>query len=335
MPYIVNWFIYNSILPTWWVYVYVVAIWAASQCGSLFNYHAQLICYKFGLRVRAAVTTLIFRKSLYTTLNRNQTSGTIVNLMSQDAQLMLETLPLFMQGMLAPIQIAVTLGLMSQYLGPYTLISFAVVILSGPITGGLASRFGSLRAKIQQRSDNRLKYVKEFLTAIRIVKYYAWEVPFVRNIGATRDAQLEAVSKLLWVRAWLISVLTNIPSLGIGFTFFFWGIGHSMAFTSIFSAMTYLQMLRVRTFVSTTLNPLFLALLFYFTFICGLLTQISFGFSRCDSTSTLCRCPSFSCPCSSPSLASTSLPLAALPSSLCALRLRLASTMMILTVAVV
>jgi ABC-type multidrug transport system fused ATPase/permease subunit len=245
MPYLINWFLYNKMLPAYWVYVYTAAVFSAGICGSLFNYHAQLQTYKFGLRVRAAVTTLIYRKSLYTILGRSQTSGTIVNLMSTDAQLLLETLPLFMQGIFAPIQIAVTLGLLSRYLKAFTLISLGVAILAMPLTGLLAGKFQALRVKIQVKSDIRLKFVKEFLTAIRIVKYYAWEKPFVRNINQTRNNQLTSVKATLYVRAFLISLLTNVPALGIGLTFTFYGIKHSMQFEAVFSSMTYLGMLRI------------------------------------------------------------------------------------------
>jgi ATP-binding cassette subfamily C (CFTR/MRP) protein 1 len=245
MPYMINWFIFNKILPLWWVYVYATAIFAASITGSLFNYHAQLTTYRFGLRVRSAIITLIYRKSLYAILGRSQNTGTVVNMISTDAQLLLETLPLFMQGILAPVQIAVTLGLMSKYLKVYTLISLAVAILAFPATGFIAGKFSSVRSKVQIKSDIRLKFVKEFLTAIRIVKYYAWEKPFVKNIGDTRNDQLKAVQTLLYYRATLISILTNVPSLGIGFTFFFYGIKNNMDFNSVFSAITYLNMLRI------------------------------------------------------------------------------------------
>ena len=245
LPWLINWFLYSSALPTWWAYVYAVSIFMASTGGSLFNYHAQLMAYRFGLRIRAALTTLIYRKSLYAVLGRSSTSGTVVNLMSTDAQLLLETLPMFLQGVLAPFQVVVTLGLLSRYIGVYTLISLGVCVLAFPITGVFASRFTSLRAKVQSKSDVRLKFVKEFLTAIRIVKYYAWEKPFVQNIGVTRSNQLQSVYSLLMARAFLMAILSNVPTLGLGLTFFFYGIGNSMDFTNVFSAMAYLNLLRV------------------------------------------------------------------------------------------
>lgn len=245
MPYLINWFLYTDYLPTWWAYVYAVAIFAAAIGGSMYNYHAQLTTYRFGLRIRAAVTTLIYRKALYAILGRSSNTGTVVNLMSTDAQLVLETLPLFMQGVLAPVQIVVTLGLLSRYLHVFTLISLGVAIAAFPATAIIAGKFTAVRSKVQVKSDVRLKFVKEFLTAIRIVKYYAWEKPFVKNIGDTRTEQLRAVRSLLLARAALLSVVTNVPALGLGLTFFFYGIKHDMEYNTIFSAMAYLNLLRV------------------------------------------------------------------------------------------
>jgi len=245
MPYVTRWFVYAKILPFWWVFVYVTAIFCAQVCNLLFQYHTNLKCYDFGIRVRASLTTLIYRKSLFTPMGRTQTSGMVVNLISTDAQILLETLPFFIQGALAPIQIAVTLGLLSRYLHAFSLISLAVAVVAGPLSGILAGNLGFQMGMIQKKGDVRLKLVKEFLTAIRIVKYYAWEVPFLNNISKARLDQLAQVRSFLVGRAWLISILTNVPGVGIGLTFFFYGIKNSMNFEGVFSSLAYLNMLAI------------------------------------------------------------------------------------------
>jgi ATP-binding cassette subfamily C (CFTR/MRP) protein 1 len=245
MPHLIKWFTFAEMLPLWWVFVYVVAIFCAQTCNLLFQYHCMLCCYDFGIRVRASLTTLIYRKSLFTPLGRTQTSGMVVNLISTDAQILLETLPYFIQGVLAPFQIIITLGLLSRYLKAFCLISLAVAFVAGPISGILAGNIGFQMAMIQKKGDIRLKLVKEFLTAIRIVKYYAWEVPFLNNISKARLDQLAEVKRFLISRAWLISVLTNIPGLGIGLTFFFFGLKNNMNFEAVFSSLVYLNMLAI------------------------------------------------------------------------------------------
>lgn len=245
MPYLIRWFIYAEYFPLWWVFVYIVAIFVSQVTNVLFQYHTMLTCYSFGIRVRASLTTLVYRKSLYTSLSRTQTSGMVVNLISTDAQILLETLHFFIQGMYAPLMIIVVLGLLSMYLDAFCLISLAVALLATPITAILAGRLGIQMALIQKKGDTRLKLVKELLTAIRIVKYYAWELPFLRNIDQARLDQLVEVKRFLFARSWLLAVLINIPGVGIGLTFFFYGLKYNMKFESVFSAMVYLNMLAI------------------------------------------------------------------------------------------
>jgi ABC-type multidrug transport system fused ATPase/permease subunit len=97
---------------------------------------------------------------------------------------------------------------------------------------------------MQSHSDTRLKYIKELLTAIKIVKFYAWEKPFLRHIHSERESQLKYTQKTQLTRAFLVTVLSNVGSIGMGLTFLFYGIGHTMTTESTFSAMTYITMLR-------------------------------------------------------------------------------------------
>lgn len=245
MPHMIKWFTYNKQLPLWWAFVYVVAVFGAACAGSMFNYHSRMLTYLFGIRVRSAVTTLVYRKSLFVIMGRNQTTGMIVNLMSTDALVIMETLPNFMVGVLAPIQIAVTIGLLSQYIGPYGLVALAVALVATPMVVIFASNISRLRARMQSHSDTRLKFIKELMSAIRIVKFYAWEKPFLRHVDGARSQQLKYVARIQLMRALLITVLTNVASLGIGLTFFFYGLGHTLNLETTFSAITFLTMLRV------------------------------------------------------------------------------------------
>ena len=244
MPYMIQWFTYNKLLPMWWIFVYVAAVFGAAIAGSMFNYHSRMLTYLFGIRVRSAVTTLVYRKSLYVIMGKNQTTGMIVNLMSTDALVIMETLPNFMVGVLAPIQIAVTIGLLSRFIGPYGLVALAVALIATPAVAIFATRISRLRARMQSHSDSRLKFIKELMSAIRIVKFYAWEKPFLRHVDSARAQQLKYVQRIQLMRAVLITALTNVASTGIGLTFFFYGLNNTLTLEKTFSAMAFLAMLR-------------------------------------------------------------------------------------------
>lgn len=89
-----------------------------------------------------------------------------------------------------------------------------------------------------------MKLVKEFISAIRIVKYYAWEKPFTQNILNSREAELHQHRKSLAIRAEMVTILQNVPVVGTALTFIFYGIGRYLDFSAVFTAMAYLNLLR-------------------------------------------------------------------------------------------
>jgi len=76
------------------------------------------------------------------------------------------------------------------------------------------------------------------------VKYYAWEVPFQQNITASREAELVQLKSSTSVRAQMIVLLQNTPSLGIALTFVFYGINSALDYSSVFTSIALLNLLR-------------------------------------------------------------------------------------------
>jgi len=103
---------------------------------------------------------------------------------------------------------------------------------------------GEARFRQQKATDNRVKLMKEFVLAMRVVKYYAWEVPFRHGIDEAREAELSAVFDSLWVRGVMLFVLQNLPSLGIGLTFSFYSIANNLDVSSVFTTLALLNLLR-------------------------------------------------------------------------------------------
>lgn len=68
-----------------------------------------------------------------------------------------------------------------------------MLIIGLPISAFIGRRFKDYRWKIQQLADRRLKLTNELLAGVRIVKYYAWENAFMKNIDAARVLELVQV----------------------------------------------------------------------------------------------------------------------------------------------
>lgn len=231
--------------PDWWGYVYLVVVVLAGIMGSVFFYHSLLTSWIFGLRLRTALVTLIYRKALKISPSKTQSSGAVVNLMSTDAQLFMDTFVFFIQGFVAPIQIIVVIILLWLQIGPFSLISLVVLFLSVPFTAYFGKKTGDYRFLIQGITDNRVKLVKELILAIRIVKYYAWERPFKRNIEESRKLEIKEYRALHIARALMMLFLLNVPPLGIGFTFFFYGLKNTLSTSVVFTSLSLLNVLRM------------------------------------------------------------------------------------------
>jgi ATP-binding cassette subfamily C (CFTR/MRP) protein 1 len=57
------------------------------------------------------------------------------------------------------------------------------------------------RRLVLKYSDKRVKMMNEILAGIRIIKFYAWERPFGKEVGDVRGKELEALTKLAYTSA--------------------------------------------------------------------------------------------------------------------------------------
>lgn len=243
LPYLSDWFSYST-LPRWWGYVYAACIWSATFMIVVSFNNAVYRSWCLGIRIRAVLINLIFRKALVVTPSSIGSRGVVMNLMASDSQTTLDTLPIFLMGVLSPLQLAVTIGLLSRQIGVYSLVPLAIVLLALPILYRVAMLFPLARHATQRAADVRLKLVTEFVSAIRIVKYYAWERPFLAKIHAARETEIDKLTKIAILNAVMLCLLLGLPSAALGFTIFFYSLGNPIALGSIFAAVAYLSYLR-------------------------------------------------------------------------------------------
>lgn len=64
-----------------------------------------------------------------------------------------------------------------------------------------------MRRKVLKYSDLRVKMMNEILTGVRIIKFYAWEKPFGKEVGRLRQKELEALTKLAYTTAVGFSII--------------------------------------------------------------------------------------------------------------------------------
>jgi ABC-type multidrug transport system fused ATPase/permease subunit len=249
LPFVIE-YVSNPLIPVYYGYVYLICIVLATLLGSFMFYYSSMVGSIVGLRVRSVLLLLLYRKVLTLASNKNSNSGQIVNLVSQDAQMISESIGIFNNGFVAPIQIVIAIVLLALQIKVFTVISIGVLILIMPFIAVIGRRFGAIRGLIQKAGDKRLKFTNELLTGIRIVKFYAWENPFVTNIEKYRVEELKAIKSLANMRAVLIFVMSNTITIMIALTFLLYAYLNTEPLTAsvAFTTLSLINLLRLPFF---------------------------------------------------------------------------------------
>ena len=192
---------YNAILFHPWGNV--VGLFIFPLLVSLFQTRSQVILNHCAIFIRTSVSTLLFNKALtISAAGRAQTStGQVVNMMSNDTQQLQRFLQFFGFTLVAPIQIIISLILIYRQVGNATWVGIGFMFCLIPVNGVVFSNVSKMRRKVLKYSDARVKMINEILAGIRIIKFYAWEVPFGKEVQRLRDKELKALTTLAYTTA--------------------------------------------------------------------------------------------------------------------------------------
>ncbi|GAA5830633.1 hypothetical protein JCM11251_002541 [Rhodosporidiobolus azoricus] len=162
---------------------------AVTQTLLLHSYFARV--FETGMRVRAGLIGLIYKKSLLLSPSERggRLTGDIVNLQSTDATRLQD---LCTYGQIAWSGVfQLTLAFISLYnlLGWTMLAGVAVMVASMPLTALLARLQTKLQRQQMKNKDQRTSIMSEILSNIRSIKLYAWENSFAQKLFAVRNNQ--------------------------------------------------------------------------------------------------------------------------------------------------
>jgi ATP-binding cassette subfamily C (CFTR/MRP) protein 1 len=220
---------YDGLAPPW---LEVVGLGIIPFLVSLLQTRHQTIYAHCAVFVRTAVSTMIYRKALQVSAaGRAKTStGQVVNLMSNDTAQLQRFLQFVGMTLVAPIQIALALYFIYQQVrsgcvilnrkwicvpndishhvyrnfqqvGNATWVGVGFMVFLAPINTIVFSIVSKQRRKVLQYSDLRVKMMNEILAGIRIIKFYAWERPFGKEVSTLRGKEVAALTKLAYTSA--------------------------------------------------------------------------------------------------------------------------------------
>ncbi|KAK9060184.1 hypothetical protein SSX86_020888 [Deinandra increscens subsp. villosa] len=173
---------------------------------------------RIGIRIRAALMVLIYKKSLSIKYG-NTSNGKIINLINVDVEKISDFFWHIHGIWLLPVQVLLALIILYTNLGFFpsmaALVSTVLVIISNTPLANMQKDF---QTKVMESKDSRIKATSEILKSMRVLKLHSWESNFKKKLIDLREKEqhwlkkylytCSAIAFLFWTSPTLVSVST-------------------------------------------------------------------------------------------------------------------------------
>ncbi|XP_038515360.1 multidrug resistance-associated protein 9 isoform X5 [Canis lupus familiaris] len=159
-----------------------MALFATEFTKVLFWALAWAINYRTAIRLKVAVSTLVFENLVSFKTLAHISIGEVLNTLSSDSYSLFEAALFCPLPATIPILMAVCAVYAFFILGPTALIGISVYIIFIPIQMFMAKLNSAFRRSAISVTDKRVQTMNEFLTCIKLIKMYAWEKSFTNTI---------------------------------------------------------------------------------------------------------------------------------------------------------
>ena len=210
---LVNYFGGVTYYPKSTLWIFVVLLFCIPVFGGICLANSYVIYIDTAIGVRSILTAAIYRKTLVigNSSKKDFSSGQIMNLFSVDCANVQMFFLQFAAELFAPFQLAVALGLVYREVGVAMFAGFGFVFVILPLLLVAFVAYAKLRASKYVPGDARIKLTNEILSGIRIIKYYAWEVPFTKKIYDIRKLELGFLFQMNMALVLIVMLITAIP----------------------------------------------------------------------------------------------------------------------------
>ncbi|KAI0360140.1 P-loop containing nucleoside triphosphate hydrolase protein [Trametes cingulata] len=225
-----------------------IALFALQILSSLCTHHFFYRAASTGVLLRGGLITAIYDRSLKLSSRARATltNGKLVNHISTDVSRIDFCCSFLQLSITGPVQMIICLVILLVNLGPSALAGYAFFILATPIQTMVMKHFIKLRHKSMTWTDKRAKLLQELLGGMKIIKYFAWEMPYLKRIEELRGKEMSYIRSLLIIRSANNAVAISLPALASVLAFVVYSVtGHSLNAADVFSSLTLFNLLRM------------------------------------------------------------------------------------------
>nr|XP_023472034.1 multidrug resistance-associated protein 6 [Equus caballus] len=188
-------FIGDPHTPAWKGFLLAALMFLSACLQTLFEQQCMYRLKVLQMRLRTALTGLVYRKVLALSSGSRKASavGDVVNLVSVDVQRLTESV-IYLNGLWLPlVWIVVCFVYLWQLLGPSALTAIAVFLSLLPLNFFISKKRNHHQAEQMRRKDSRARLTSCILRHVRTVKSHGWEGAFLERVLRIRGQELGAL----------------------------------------------------------------------------------------------------------------------------------------------
>ncbi|KAJ7593413.1 ABC protein [Mycena floridula] len=200
-----------------------------------------------GVLARGAMVSCIYQRGVM--LNGKSrtlfSNSDLVNHISTDVSRMDAASQFFHPIWTAPIQVLVCLMILISQLGPSALAGFLLFLFIAPLQERMLAHRVRIRRESMKFTDKRAKVLLELLGAMRVVKFFSYEIPFLKRISEIRWSELQGIKNMHHVVSANTAFAYSIPVLAATLAFVTYSsTSKNFDVAVVFSSFSLFQLLR-------------------------------------------------------------------------------------------
>ncbi|KAJ3411115.1 Multidrug resistance-associated protein 1 [Chytridiales sp. JEL 0842] len=169
-------------------------------------------CNRVGVKVKGAITGLVYRKSLKVSTLKGG-AGEVINILSTDVTRINDCVVNFHFLWAAFMEVVLILAISIYEIRLAALPALGFIAILLPVQFYLGKLTNDLNRKQTATTTERVHVMSEILTAIKLIKFYAWEAPFTEKILEIRKREMKLIYDGLIVKTINFTVVFAIPVL--------------------------------------------------------------------------------------------------------------------------
>ncbi|XP_066569810.1 ATP-binding cassette sub-family C member 12 isoform X2 [Amia ocellicauda] len=195
------------------------ALFVSEFCKAFFQSLTWAINIGTGVKLKSACATMAFQKLVSLKSLNGISVGEVINVLSSDGYRIFDAIIFGTFTLCIPVLLVTGIIYACYILGYTALIGVFIYIVFIPIQFTMAKLINGFRRKAVIISDKRVQTMNEVLTCIKLIKMYAWEGSFEKNIMGVRKNERKILEKAGYIQSVNSSVTIIIPTVATIITF--------------------------------------------------------------------------------------------------------------------